>query len=199
MTKRVPPVNESGQALHSDTAVKLGENLEKGLRSSAEGPKKADGDPIQPVTSAEKGKSSDASDQSILDRIQNRIRGRKQKPGDTNEGDAELAKAKEFLRTPETQDHDHLYETEIPERGQLARLLRLEIGRDKLLVNQGKITGKVRKMLNLIEAQDGYLKAIGQKIMNRKHRGIVLDLETHTEADPDSSAGTKKPTGTGEN
>lgn len=65
--------------------------------------------------------------------------------------------------------------------GDLRNLIRLETGKDRLLVNHKKLTEKITKMLHAIEAQENYLETIAQKVTQKRHRGIVIDLPKRTE------------------
>lgn len=199
MGKRVPPVNESGQALHSDTIGKAGAAQEKGLRSpeGAQG-KKASGDLVSPIAKDEgqPGVGQEGGSNSLFERLQDKMRRGKQKASSKASGPNLDEAARDFLQQAPEASHEHLYqEGDTPPKGELARVLKLEGGRDKLLVNQKKLTDKVRLILNNIEASDGYIKSIALKIMNRKHVGIVLDIpkrEEDSAADPSVAKLVKK-------
>lgn len=174
MGKRVPQVNEAAQALQTDTSAKLAASQEKGLRSKSL-KKPSSGDLIPPIPESQpdgKASGSEGGNQSLFDRIKSRLQ-----KGDSRGSDksAEEAAAEAFIKQEQHADHEHLYK-DPPRKGDLTRAIRLEQGQDKLLVNQRKITDKVRKILIAIEAQDTYLKNIALKIISRKHQGIVIDL-----------------------
>ena len=185
MGKRVPQVNEAGAALQTDTAAKAeaSKSTEKGLRSKGAKRASSSGGLIPPISGSQPNEDTVKSKQggSIFERIKSRIKGNTTEP--SQNASREENAAEEFLRkgdemSPLEQDLE-----KAPRKGELANAIRLDVGHDKLLVNQRKITDKVRKILLAIEAQDTYLKSIALKVVSRKHQGVVIDLPKRKDGD----------------
>lgn len=188
MGKRVPQLNEAAAALQSDPAASAGaanaaamKSTEKGLRSK-DAQRASSGDLVPPVSSHQpedanvKGKESG----SLFERLKSRIRG-SNKPADGASNEA--AAAEEFLRRDREASPLEREIESAPRKGELANAIRLEAGQEKLLVNQRKLTDKVRKLLLSIEAQDTYLKSIALKVVSKKHQGVVIDLPKRKDGD----------------
>lgn len=206
MGKRVPQVNEAASALQSDTAAQAAasQSQEKGLRSKEVKRTGKDGDLVPPVTGHQpEGDNVSQKQGGLFERIKDRL---KKGVAPEEKIDPDQAAAEAFIKKnadarPErdgfreresarSRDEDH---DAPPRKGDLARAIRLEAGRDKLLVNQRKITDKVRKILLAIEAQDTYLKSIALKVVSRKHQGVVIDLPKRQSEDDELTSHHKGP------
>ena len=190
MGKRVPHVNEAGAALQTDTAAKAeaGQSMEKGLRSKSAKRASSSGDLVPPVSAQQAEDDAVKAKQggSLFERIRSRIKGN---VVTSREKSPDEAAAAEFMKRGEEPTPLDRQIQETPRKGELANAIRLEVGQDKLLVNQRKITDRVRKILLAIEAQDTYLRSIALKVVSRKHQGVVIDLPKRGNGESDDSLG----------
>lgn len=182
MGKQALQVKPIGSALHSDPATKASAAQEKGIIAAEPRATKAKTRKVAPVQNEQEEKrvGTDSNKQSLFEKLQHRINHRVEKtPSDRSKDDAA---AREFLRHEVNPDHHYLYE-DAPPKGELTRVLRLEAGREKLMLNQNKLTDRLRRLLNAIEASDSYLRSLSLQVSSRKHAGIVLDIPVGQQRD----------------
>lgn len=190
MSKKTTLVQDSAAALHSPEAERIERDQMRANRANAPG-QKAEAESV-----AEAARSNAAKNATVSTGSQPRLSGLRRKLGKSQQpeleveesaevpqkSEAELKKEKilsgngnrpEPLFQPiqrETRDNSTI------KQGDLSNAIRLETGKDKILVNHRKMTNKITDLLKKIEAEESYLDTLAQKVTKKKHLGIVIDL-----------------------
>ncbi len=179
MSKKTTSIQDSAAALHSPEAERIerAEMRNSRVESTETSSSNVVGEAAQ--SNPSKNATVDSGGSKRLSGLRKKLSKEQDIELESEEQSGDSAPKKQPISRPEplfqpisSKERD---ESSVP-KGQLADVIRLETGKDKLLVNHKKLTDKISDILNRIEAEDSYLEVIAQKVSKKKHLGIVIDI-----------------------